>query len=111
MNVHQKDIVLLPYPFSNFEGDKARPAIVVSNDLLNMRSDDCIIVPVTGVIKDEPYSVLINQENLVCGKLMKPSRVRADKILTIEKDLIVMNIGRLDDKMFDKIKSEIIRMF
>lgn len=34
MNVHQKEIVLLPYPFSDLEGKKVRPAVIVSNDKL-----------------------------------------------------------------------------
>lgn len=110
MNVQQKEIVLLPYPFSDLEGTKVRPAIVVSNNIFNRKSDDCIMVPLTTVIKDEPYSVIINQEDLTSGKLLKPSRVRADKIFTVEKDLIMMKICVINDKTFEKIKGEIVKI-
>ena len=111
MNIKQKDIVLLPYPFTDLEGTKVRPALVVSNDEFNRRSDDCIMVPLTTVIKDEPYSVLITQDNLSSGKLIKPSRVRADKIFTVEKRLAIMGIGVIKDTLFQKIKAEISKVF
>lgn len=109
MNVQQRDIVLLPYPFSNLEGTKVRPALIVSNDLFNKKSSDCIMVPLTTVIKDEPYSLIINQEDLSSGKLLKSSRIRADKIFTVEKNLIVMKIGIINSNTFDKVKSEILK--
>ncbi|MFH1332064.1 MAG: type II toxin-antitoxin system PemK/MazF family toxin [archaeon] len=111
MNVQQREIVLLPYPFSNFDGAKVRPALVVSNNLFNKKSDDCVMVPLTAVMKDEPYSVLIDQENLSSGKLLKSSRVRADKIFTVEKGLVVMKIGKVNDDTFEKVRGEIFKVF
>ena len=109
MTVQQKEIVLLPYPFSDLQRTKVRPAIVVSNNIFNKKSDDCIMVPLTTVIKDEPYSIIISQEDLASGKLLKPSRVRADKIFAVEKGLIIMKIGVINDKTFDNIKEEIVK--
>ena len=110
MNVQQKEIVLLRYPFSDLKGSKVRPALVVSNNLFNRKSDDCIMVPLTSVIKDEPYSVIVNQEDLSSGKLLKQSRVRADKVFTVEKELIAMKIGTITDEAFKRIKEEIIKV-
>jgi mRNA interferase MazF len=68
------------------------------------------MVPLTTVIKDEPYSVIIEQENLRSGKLLKPSRVKADKIFTVEKELIIMKIGVINEDTFDEIKTEIMKV-
>jgi mRNA interferase MazF len=111
MNVKQKELVLLPYPFSNMEGMKVRPALVISNDIFNLKSDDCLMVPLTSIIKNEPYSVLIEQQDLRAGKLIKSSRARLDKIFTVEKKLIIKKIGILNDKTFDEIKKEILKVF
>lgn len=111
MNVNQKEIVLLPYPFSDLQGAKVRPAIVVSNDFFNRKSADCIMIPLTTVIKDEPYSIIINQEDLSSGKLLKSSRARADKVFAVKKDLITRKLGMVSDKTFEKIKVEIFKMF
>ena len=111
MKVLQKELVLLPYPFSNLEENKVRPALVVSNDSFNKKGDDCIMVPLTSVIKNEPYSVLINQQDLLSGKLLKQSRIKVDKVFNVEKNLVIMKIGIVNDKTFEKVKSEISKFF
>ena len=83
MKVCQKEIILIPYPFSNLEEKKVRPALVISNNLFNKKSKDCLLVPLTSVIKKEPYSIIIKQENLTVGNLIKVSRIKADKIFSI----------------------------
>ena len=111
MIFQQKELVLLPYPFSDQVGSKVRPAIIVSNDNFNKRCEDCVMVPLTTLIKDEPFSLIVNQDSLESGKLLKQSRVRIDKIFTIKKSLIIMQIGKINDKTLEKIKIEISKVF
>ena len=111
MKFKQKELVLLPYPFTDQEGSKVRPAIIVSNDDFNKKCQDCVMVPLTTIIKNEPYSIIINQEDLSFGKLLKSSRIRIDKIFTINKNLIMMQIGKISEKTFLSIKSEISKVF
>jgi mRNA interferase MazF len=107
----QKDIVLLPFPFTNLEESKVRPALIVSNDSFNKRSDDCIMVPLTTVIEDAPYSIIIDQEDMSSGRLLKPSMVKIDKVFTVEKKLVVMKIGSVNDATFKKIKNKLLEIF
>ena len=111
MIFQQKELVLLPYPFSDQGGSKVRPAVIVSNDNFNRRCEDCVLVPLTTVIKNEPYSLVLNQDNLESGKLLKQSRIRIDKIFTIKKSLIIMKIGKINNEMLVKIKSDLDRVF
>jgi len=73
MKVIQREIVLIEYPFSDLLGSKIRPALIISNELFNKKSDNCIAAHLTTVLKDEPYSVNITQDDLESGELMKPS--------------------------------------
>ena len=109
--IQQRELVLLPYPFTNQEGSKVRPAIIVSNDSFNKRCEDCVMAPLTTIIKQEPFSLIINQNDLDSGKLLKQSRIRIDKLFTIKKGLIMMKIGKISNKTFEKIKSEIEKVF
>lgn len=111
MKVNQKDLVLISYPFSSFERSKIRPAIIVSNNAFNKKSDDCVAIPLTTVLKDEPYSATINQNDLIKGRLIKTSRARADKIFNFNKKPIIKIIGTINDNAFRKIISEINRIF
>jgi len=111
MEIKQKDVVLLPYPFTDLKGKKVRPALIVSNDLVNNKSKDCIMLPLTSVIKDESYSIVINQDDLSSGQLIKSSRIKIDKIFTVEKRLVVMKIGTLSHNTFEKVKAELLNVF
>jgi len=111
MKVQQKEIVLLPYPFSNLEERKFRPAVIVSNNSFNKKSDNCIAVPMTSVIKNEPFSILIHETDLARGKLIKLSRVRVDKIFSVEKTLVRAKIGILNDFIFDDLRKSMLELF
>ena len=36
---NQKDIVLIPFPYSDLTGSKKRPALVISNEKINKTED------------------------------------------------------------------------
>ena len=106
MRIKQKDLVLIPFPFSDMSSSKVRPGIVISNDKFNSQGDDCLIVPVTTVLKDMDYSFGIFQEDMKEGELKFKSRVRVDKIACIHQSLVKMKIGVLNDNVLNKIKTE-----
>jgi mRNA interferase MazF len=111
MRVQQKEIVLLPYPFSNLEERKFRPAVVVSSNSFNKCSQDCIAVPMTSVLKKEPFSIPIRETDLAKGRLIKPSRIRVDKIFSVEKELVKVKIGLLNDFIFEDIRKFLLDLF
>ena len=78
---------------------------------MNNSSDDCILLPLTSVIKNVPYSILITKKDLLSGNLLKDSRIRADKIFTLEKNKIFNKIGILNDNIFKKVYQKILRLF
>ncbi len=77
-----------------------------SNDF-NSYSNDCLVVPMTTILKDVKYSFDIEQDDLDSGKLIKKSRIRIDKITFIEKNLIKLKIGIVNDLVLNKIKNEL----
>ena len=111
MIFQQRELVLLPYPFTNQGGSKVRPAVIVSNDFFNKKCEDCVMVPLTTILKQELFSLIINQSDMETGKLLKQSRIRLDKMFTIKKSLVVMKIGKINVKTFERIKSEIAKVF
>ncbi|MFT4297917.1 MAG: type II toxin-antitoxin system PemK/MazF family toxin [Candidatus Woesearchaeota archaeon] len=111
MKAVQKEIVLLPFPFSDLQSTKARPALIVSNDEFNNKSADCIMVPLTTNIKYDKCSIIINSSDLSYGKIIEKSRIKADKLFCLEKKLIKMKVAKLNDEIFQKVKNKIITMF
>src|SRR3989304_713019 len=95
MNAKQRDLILAIYTFSDFAGQKFRPAIVVSGDEHNKTNLD-----------EKKFSFLLTQQNLETGKLIKESRVRVDKIFALEKSNIRLVIGKVKPDVHRKIVSE-----
>ena len=68
INIDQRSVVLLPFPFSDFSNSKKRPALVVSNNEFNKKSEDvvcCLITSNPGV----KYGVKITNKDMESGFL------------------------------------------
>ena len=103
----QRDLLLVPFPFSNQSGKKIRPVIVVSNDEFNLHSDDLIVVGVTSNISKDRYTVLLEDKDLEEGKLLDICCIKVENILKLDKRLIIKKIGKINANKF----SEIISIF
>ena len=56
--IQHRSVVILPFPFSDLQRRKARPAIILSNDKYNERSDDVVAIPLTSNLRPSEYSIL-----------------------------------------------------
>lgn len=101
----QREVVLLSFPFSNLKQSKVRPAIVLSNNRHNKKSDDVIVVPLTSNLKQTDHELLITNKNLERGTLIVNSRVKVDRIFSVDKKLIKLSIAKIDKQTFSKIKT------
>ena len=106
----QQDIVWVKLPFSSLQESKVRPAVIVSNDDYDKKYHDVVVCAVTSKLGDERYSIIIDNKNLSQGKLPTKSRIRADKIMQVEKNLILNTFARLDNSTYDKLINEINKL-
>jgi len=105
--MNQQDLVWVKLPYSDLRQSKVRPALIVSNNDYNNSNPDVVVCAVTSKLKESKYSILIENKDLSSGTLPIKSRVRADKILQIEKDLAIRPFAKLDNKMFDNVVGKI----
>lgn len=108
--MNQQDLVWVNLPYTSLEENKVRPAVIVSNSEYNKRVKDVVICAVTSKIEEMPYSIQISQENLSEGRLPLKSRIKADKIMQVEKSLIIKPFARLDNETFDSLVNEILKL-
>lgn len=106
--ISQRDIVLISFPFSDLKSSKVRPVLVLSNDKYNRKFEDFIAIPLTTNVKSRGYSVLITNKNLERGRLIVDSNVKIDKIFSMSKNLVRMNIGRINKDTYTKIKKILV---
>ena len=75
------DIVLITFPFTDLSGSKLRPAVILSDNSLDLTV--CFIT--TQIQWQEPTDVLL-LPNLVNG-LKKQSLIRTSKVSTLDRKL------------------------
>lgn len=106
----QRDLVLLSFPFSDLRRSKVRPAIVLSNDKYNRRSEDFVAVPLTSNLALKEYAILITNSELESGRLIVQSKAKVDRIFSVSQQLVRMKIGRLNAEAHEQIISILLEL-
>lgn len=106
--MNQQDLIWVKLPFSDLRQSKVRPALVVSNNGYNKANPDIVVCAITSKLREDKYGILIENKDLSSGNLPIKSRVRADKILQIEKELVIRPFAKLESKMFDNVVGKIV---
>lgn len=108
--VYQRgDVVLVPFPFTNLRGAKARPALVVSDSPFNFR--DVVLVAITSQVPagSDPLAVDLapSQSNFAATGLRQHSAVLVGKLVTLEVGLPYRAIGRADAALMAEVDSRL----
>jgi len=111
MIYEQGEIVLIPFPFTDLTTKKKRPVLVLSKKEYNRKTEDFIVCGITSNIKDTEFSVLIDTEDLESGFLPKPSRIKVDKIFTLEQSLVIKKFAKVKPYVIEKVKKVLFELF
>ena len=104
---NQGDILVVPFPFSDLTSIRQRPVLVLSKKDYNEKCEDIITCGITSNLKDAACSVLIDDFNLIEGKLPLKSRIKFDKLFTLNKDIVIKKVARLNKANFEKVRKGI----
>ena len=111
MNGVQREIWLVPFPFSDLSGQKVRPVLVVSHNNFNSSSDDVIVCAITSNLTKEKYTLLISPETLLSGELHDLCVVKVDTIFKINKKLLLKKIGQVQVTFLAQMKEKLFSLF
>jgi mRNA interferase MazF len=92
----QRDIVLIPFPYSDLSSIKKRPVIIISNSRYHKNNNDVICCAITSSKKEFTRGVKINNSDLDEGNLNFESVVKFGKIFTILQNQIIKKLGKLN---------------
>tara|TARA_Y100000310_G_C20585868_1_gene765369 strand:- start:445 stop:780 length:336 start_codon:yes stop_codon:yes gene_type:complete len=101
--IAQRDLLLVPFPFSDQSGRKVRPVIVISNNKFNQNSEDVLVVGVTSNISKDKYTLRLGNNDLDDGKLITKCCIKVENILKVEKELFIKKIGRIKGDKLGKV--------
>ena len=101
-NIRQREIVLMPFPFTDLSSSKKRPALVLSSDGFNERSSDVICCSITSNPAREIRTVDIANGDLESGFLEFESKIKPYHLFTVNKQRILRSLGILKKGKFNE---------
>ena len=103
------DVVVVPFPFTDQDTDKRRPALVLSDHArFNDETQNCVMAMITSVKNpDWPFDVKIG--SIKKAGLPAPSKVRM-KLFTLDSRLIEKKIGGLAAKDQEVVKKNLKKL-
>ena len=110
INVDQRDVILVPFPFSDLSNAKKRPAFVVSNNIFNTNGQDVVCCLITSNPENKDYTIDITNKDMESGFLEFDSKVKTYRIFTVSKSIIYKNLGKLNIKKSTQITNEIKKL-
>jgi len=90
------DVVLVPFPFTDQSAAKKRPAVVISSEAYHQERPDLIIMAITSQVKPAQTVGEAMVQDWQGAGLLKPSVIKP-VITTIERSLIILQLGKLKD--------------
>ena len=96
----QKDIVLIPFPYSDLTGFKQRPALIISNEKIN-KSEDRICCLIT--TNSHENGLEITKDSFEEGKLPFKSFVKPHRIFCIDRRIIKKRLCSIKKKFHNRI--------
>lgn len=105
----QRDIVLVPIPFTDLKSSKKRPVIVLSKTAYNREFQDVLVAAITSHVQpNRKFSQEITSHDLEEGHLPLTSQIRIDKIYCLHQRLILRKYGTLKKESFDNLVKMLI---
>jgi len=107
----QREIILIPFPYSYLTTSKQRPALILSNNNYNTRFPDILACVITSNLFKDTYSVELENTDLESGILPEKSIIKCHKLFTIDQSLILRRFSLVTERKFNEVKSALHKLF
>ncbi len=102
------DVVKVPFPFTDRQASKTRPALIISGSTFNNPAGHSVLAMITSA-RHAPWPLDVSLQNLHSSGLPVPSLVRM-KLFTLDHRLIISRLGRLDAVDAQRVTTALIAL-
>ena len=93
------DVVILPFPFTDLERSKSRPAIVLGSSV----EGSYILCQITTQFQRGPHAIALDLEDFIERRISESSFVRVDMIFTVIPTRIKRKAGHVHPSYLSKV--------
>ena len=110
MKYKKGDIIIIGFPFSDLSATKKRPALIVSNDVVN-KTGDYLMVQITSKVRKDALSLPITENDYEKNKILPlQSYIRIHKLFLLNKRLIISKYTAVTAKFADTVTETILNV-
>ena len=99
------EVVVVPFPFSDLEGSKRRPALV----LIDLPGPDVVLAAITSTA-NEPNTVPLHETDFRIGKLKHPSFIHPTKLFTAKRSLFAGVAGTITEIKRKEVVAKLVQL-
>ena len=104
------DIIMAPFPFTNLQGSKNRPVVVVA-DVSYPGQKDWIVCEITTQPHTHAIQIPLSQTDFATGGLSRPSWVRPDRLMTLNGSLFRRTVAQLTNYKQAEVVASVRALF
>ena len=101
------EVVVLPFPQTNLQAGKRRPARVVAD----LPGDDLILCQITSQSRHDGQSVPLLVADFERGRLALDSFIRPQRLFTVEQGVILYAAGKIKNPKLQEVKASLRQLF
>ncbi|HSY17650.1 MAG TPA: type II toxin-antitoxin system PemK/MazF family toxin [Candidatus Acidoferrales bacterium] len=101
------EVVVLPFPQTNLQAGKRRPALVVAD----LPGDDLILCQITSQSRNDGKSLPLLVADFESGRLALDSFIRPQRLFTVEQTVILYAAGKIKNAKLQEVKASIRQLF
>jgi mRNA interferase MazF len=101
------EIVVLPFPQTDLQPGKRRPALVVAD----LSGEDLILCQITSRTRRDSYSIPLRSADFEQGSLNVDSFIRTSRVFTVEQSVILYSAAKVKISKLIEVRAKIRNLF
>jgi mRNA interferase MazF len=102
------EVVVLPFPQTDLQAGKRRPALVVAD----LAGDDLILCQITSQSRrHDGYSIQLTSADFERGRLNVDSFIRTSRLFTVEQSVILYSAAKVKASKLNDVRAKIRDLF
>jgi mRNA interferase MazF len=103
------DIVWVKFPFSDGFSNNLRPALIISNNIVNI-TGDYLLMQVTTRLRNDELSCSILNNSFKERPLLKQSELRLHKIFILQENLVSGKVSSLNEIFMNEVLLKLAKL-
>jgi mRNA interferase MazF len=101
------EVVVLPFPQTDLQVGKRRPALVVAD----LPGDDVVLCQITSQFRPDAHSVALTAADFERGQLAVDSYARSGRLFTIDHSVVLYIAGKINESKLKAVRTKIRELF